>query len=297
MKNQPLVSIICLCYNQKSFVESAILSVYAQTYLNMELIVVDDASTDGSQQTILDLQKKYHFQFIALENNEGNCKAFNHGFWASKGDFVIDLAADDILLPARVQEGVADFQKSSMNTGIHFSDAFIISENGQLLKTHYSRNESGKIIDHIPESNLYQELISRYFICPPTMMIRREVLEEMNGYDESLTYEDFDFWIRSSRNWKYILNPAPLVKKRIVPHSLGQKQQHWRNQHLVTTYKVCEKIFNINQNADEDKALILRCKLEIRQCLKTFNFGLITNYWKLIRKTQRRLSSPSSMER
>lgn len=297
MSNSPMVSVICLCYNQQPYVESAIRSVYAQTYTHMELIVVDDASTDGSQETIRQLQEKYHFQFISLSQNEGNCKAFNRGFQISKGDFIIDLAADDVLLPARVQIGIEDFSNATESAGVHFSDAFIIAEKGDLLRTHHKRNESGKINDDIPSGKIYPQLISRYFICPPTMMIRREVLEVLGGYDEQLHYEDFDFWIRSSRNWEYLFNTAPLVKKRIVPHSLGQRQQSWRNQYLHTTLVVCEKIYDLNENKVEDQALIRRCKLEIRQCLKTGNFKIIGKYWNLIRKTQRRLSSPSSIER
>lgn len=287
----PLVSVICLCYNQKPYVGAAIRSVLSQTYENIELIVVDDGSTDGSQQEIREIQKDAHFSFIELPENTGNCAAFNRGFRESKGEYVIDLAADDILLPKRVEEGINDFANAADNAGVHFCDAFVIQENGEIITTHYKRNRDGHLQMEVPSGDVYLRLISRYFISPPTMMMKRKVLEKLNGYDESLSYEDFDFWIRSSRDFTYLFHKAPLVKKRIVPNSHAASQFSFRNKHLNTTYAVCEKIFSLNRSTAEDKALVSRCNYEIRQCLKTFNFSLILRYQRLKQKTYRRLSS------
>ncbi len=297
MQSLPLVSVICLCHNQKRFVVEAINSVWTQSYQKIELIVVDDGSTDGSKEEILQIIKGKEIQFIDIPVNIGNCAAFNQGFRASSGDFLIDLAADDILLPARVEVGINDFANSSAKVGVHFSDAFMIGEQGEMIGTHYKRDQNGQIIEKVPSGNIYQELIKKYFISAPTMMIKRVVLEDLMGYDESLTYEDFDFWIRSSRNWEYLFNKAPLVKKRDVRHSHGKSQSKIKNQHLLSTFRVCEKIYELNETDQEDRALMRRCNLEIRQCIKTLNFGLIHQYRKLKRKTQRRLSSPSSIDK
>lgn len=296
MNTQPLVSVICLCYNQKEYVGEAIRSVQAQTYANLELIIVDDASTDGSPEEIEQLISGLDIPFIRLTENRGNCAAFNEGFRRSKGEFVIDLAADDLLLPIRIAAGVADFEKAPQ-AGVHFSDAFLIASDGAVTGTHYSRNPEGHLIHIPPIGNVYEALISRYFICPPTMMIRRQVLEELKGYDETLLYEDFDFWIRSSRKYEYLFNKAPLVKRRVVPHSHSSRQFAFRNPYQQTTFRVCEKIFDLNQSHREDELLIQRIHYEIRQCVKTLNFQMIPHYLRLRQKTQRRLSSPSRIER
>lgn len=293
----PLVSVICLCYNQKPFVGAAIRSVLSQTYKNIELIVVDDGSTDGSKEKIQEVLKDTSVRFINLEQNIGNCSAFNKGFTASKGNYIIDLAADDILLPVRIEQGINDFANAHENNGVHFSDAFVINAKGETLHTHYKRNAEGHIIENIPSGDIYLLLITRYFISPPTMMIKRHVLEQMGGYDESLYYEDFDFWIRSSRKYRYLFNKAPLVKKRVLKNSHSSSQFAFRSKHLTTTYKVCEKIFSLNKTREEDEALIKRCKYEIRQCLRTLNFGLIPKYNQLKRQTYRRLSSASNMDK
>lgn len=297
MDSLPLVSIICLCYNQKAFVGQAIRSVRAQTYQNIELILVDDGSTDGSKDEIRELLAGTETRFIDLPKNIGNCAAFNQGYRASKGEYLIDLAADDLLLPTRVELGVRDFSQGAHNAGVHFCDAFLIKENGQTMGTHYSRNSEGRIIEQIPTGYIYQSLISRYFICPPTMMFRRSVLDALGGYDESLHYEDFDFWIRSGREFQYIFQPAPLVKKRLVKHSHSRRQSAFRSPHLSSTLRVCEKIYDLNKTDEEDRALLKRCQYEVGQCLKCFRIELIPAYLRLAQKTQRRLSSSSSMER
>ena len=297
MNSLPLVSVICLCHNQKEFVAEAIRSVWSQSYENTELIIVDDGSTDGSKEEIIQTIGEKNIQFINIPSSIGNCAAFNRGLEKSKGSFIIDLAADDLLLPARIEVGINDFANASSTAGVHFSDAFLIEENGNLLGTHYRRNPDGQIQIDVPSGNIYRELIQKYFISPPTMMTKREVFDNLNGYDESLNFEDFDFWIRSSRNFKYLFNKAPLVKKRDVKNSLGKRQSKFRNEYLKTTFKVCEKIYDLNISAEEDQALINRCNIEMRQCIKTFNFELIRLYQKLKRKTQRRLSSGSSMDK
>src|SRR5687767_6161263 len=103
----PLVSVICLCYNQARFVREAVASVLAQTYPHVELIIVDDASTDDSAAVIRSIvQDNPAIRCLVLEKNVGNCKAFNTGLSLAKGDYIIDLAADDLLLPRRIESGV-----------------------------------------------------------------------------------------------------------------------------------------------------------------------------------------------
>ncbi|WP_258103697.1 glycosyltransferase [Marinoscillum sp. MHG1-6] len=298
--SDPLVSVICLSHNHKPFVQEAINSVFNQSYQNIELIVVDDASSDGTQAEIAKSIAGKKVKFLALDKNLGNCRAFNLGFAQSTGDFIIDLAADDVLLPQRIEVGVADFLHYAEGSGVHFSDAFLIDAGGQITGTHYNRDAEGRINEHVPDGDVYKMLIKKYFICPPTMMVKRQVLKSLNGYDENLHYEDFDFWIRSSRNYKYIFNHAPLVKKRILKSGLGNEQTKWRNKHGETTLRVCNKILELNRTPEEFQALRTRGFYEIRNAIRHFNFHLVPKYLKLIsesRKSQRRLSSPSSIDK
>ena len=272
----PLVTVICLCYNHSKFVREAIESVLAQTYPSVQLLVVDDASTDGSTVIIRQLIEQHPaIEFIPLMQNVGNCKAFNKAFALAKGEYLIDLAADDVLLPERIALGVTALQQAGGNYGVHFSDAAWIDEAGKHLYFHSDR------FPHItiPQGDIYKELISRYFICPPTVIFTREVINSLGGYDESLTYEDFDFWIRSSRKFKYTYSPTVLVKKRASENALAKEQFVQFSKHSRTTFKVCEKILMLNKTLEEQKALSGRILYEIKLNLRLLNFRTVIRYF------------------
>ena len=133
MINSPLVSVICLCYNHEKFVKEAIKSVLCQSYSNIQLIVVDDASTDGSKNVIAEMLEGTSTEFITLHSNLGNTKAFNKGFAKAKGKYIIDLSADDVLIQNRVEKQVAFFEECKQSIGVIYSDAIYIDEEGNEL--------------------------------------------------------------------------------------------------------------------------------------------------------------------
>lgn len=280
----PKVTVICLCYNQGQFVKESIASVLAQSYPDIELIVVDDASTDGSVSVIHQIiAVRPQIKFIPLAENSGNCKAFNAALRLAEGEYIIDLAADDILLPDRVSKGVEALTRRGEKFGVHFSDAEWISEKGQTLYRHSERFPH----ETIPQGDIYKDLIARFFICSPTMMFRRNVIESLEGYDESLAYEDFDFWIRSSRNFLYAYSPEVLVKKRMVRDSMSAKQFRIFSPQLESTFRVCKKIMVLNRSRDEQKALSKRILYELRVSLQLLNFPLAMRYVLLYFKNRR----------
>ena len=113
------------------------------------------------------------------------------------------------------------------------------------------------------------------------MMFRREVLDALGGYDENLTYEDFDFWIRSSRIFQYHYVSEILVKKRKLKNSLSEKQFKILNRHNYSTYRVCLKIASLNKTKDERDALERRLQYEMRQCIRALDFSLAYKYFRL----------------
>jgi glycosyltransferase involved in cell wall biosynthesis len=267
MIDSPLVSVICLCYNHEKFVKEAINSVLSQSYSNVELIVVDDASIDGSKNVIAEMLEGTSSEFINLHSNLGNTKAFNQGFSKAKGKYIIDLAADDILIQNRIERQVAFFEECEQTTGVIYSDAIYIDEDGNELSTHFSNQKLTPL-----SGDIYKKVISKYFISPPTMMMKYDVLLELKGYDEKLAYEDFDFWIRSSRNWEYQYQPAVLTKVRKTEGSLSSKAYAKNDSQLHSTYLVCQKIKSLNRTDTEQEALIERLKYEIKHAVFSGNF-------------------------
>lgn len=283
--NAPLVSVICLSYNHARFVREAIESVLNQTYSPIELMVVDDGSTDNSVDVIKGLVAEYpSIRFLSLQENVGYCKAFNRALAQTKGEYIVDLAADDILLPGRVEEGVKSFLQLGEDYGLIFSDAEIIDEAGRHIRFHSDK------FPHlnIPQGDVYQSLINRYFICSPTMMFTRKLMEALDGYDESLAYEDFDLWIRGSRAFKFHYTPKVLVKKRILKNSMARNQFIRADRQRYSTFDVCEKILQLNRTSREQAALAARIVYEMKQAIKVFDFTLVMKYFSLMRKNQSR---------
>ncbi|HYG20508.1 MAG TPA: glycosyltransferase [Ohtaekwangia sp.] len=280
---QPLVSVICLCYNHARFVTEAILSVRQQSYAAVELIVVDDASTDNSvdkiRQAIAGLPA---VKLITFRENAGMCKAFNAGLALAKGDYIIDLAADDVLLPDRILAGVQAFQRGGVNMGMNFTDAENIDEDGHHIAFHSDRFPHSSI----PQGDVYLPLINRYFISSPTMMFSRILIDRLGGYDEDLDYEDFDLWIRGSREFEFRYTPTVLVKRRIVKNSMARRQFTRLDRQRHSTYDVCCKIMKLNRNRAEQQALTQRIYYEIIQCFKVLDWHLAYRYALLWQKNR-----------
>lgn len=263
----PEVSIVLLCYNQAPYVAEAMQSVWGQTYANIQLLVVDDASTDGSREVISSLLKsKPGISFIALPENRGNCAAFNLALKRATGKYVIDLAADDVLMLNRVEEQVRFFESLSEEYGVVYSNARYIDKEGKFLKNHFAPAANP------PQGNVYVDVIRTFFIPPPAMMIRKSVLDDLGGYDEALAYEDFDFWVRSARKFKYAYQPLILTSIRKLASSLSAQAYKQTDRQLLSTSLVCKKILALNKTEKENNALKQRLRYESRQAVFSANF-------------------------
>lgn len=261
-----------MCYNHQQYVLQTIESVLKQTYERVELIVVDDASEDKSREIIEKAQQLHGFKVIFNEKNLGNCSSFNRGFQQSNGKYLIDLAADDLLEAERIALGVEVLEKKGESYGVHFCDVELIDYERNIRSTHFNRNSDGQLAEKVPSGDIYATLVERYLICTPSMMMSKKVLDELDGYDENLSYEDFDFWVRSSRNYKYAFSDKVLVKKIILSNSLSSAQYQRKNEYALSTAKVCAKVLHMNKNEDENQALLKRINYELKWALITENW-------------------------
>jgi glycosyltransferase involved in cell wall biosynthesis len=269
----PLVSVICLCYNHARFVREAVVSVVGQTYQNLQIIIADDSSTDDSASEIQRLKVEYPFlEIVLLPKNVGNCKAFNEACKLAKGEFIIDFATDDVMMPVRIEKQILCFKQCDQKVGVVFTDAMYINEEGEFLRYHFEYLFRKKLITHVPEGDVYRDVLASYFIPGPTMMFRREVLDYLNGYDEALTYEDFDFWVRSARVYQYRYIDEKLTSIRKLRESMSTGWYVPGDKQLHSTYLVCRKAQQLNQNEGDRKALIKRIRYEFRQSVLSGNY-------------------------
>lgn len=270
---KPLVSVVCLCYQHKHFVRKAILSVIHQSYSPIQIIVADDCSTDGSVAEIHQLKMEHPLlELVLLPQNVGNCKAFNAAYKLAKGEFVIDFATDDIMMPGRIEKQVRFFETIDRSTGVVFTDATYIDEKGEFLRNHFEYLLKKKLISNIPQGDVYRDVLARYFIPGPTMMVRREVLDHMGGYDEELTYEDFDFWVRSARSFHYAFLNERLTLIRKSGQSMSASWYVPGDKQLHSTYLVCRKAQKLNRDQADQQALIKRVRYEFRQSVLSGNY-------------------------
>jgi glycosyltransferase involved in cell wall biosynthesis len=270
---QPLVTVICLCYNHAEFVTEALQSVLNQTYKNIQIIIVDDASIDTSVEIITGfVNRNPTIEFRSLEYNIGNCKAFNEVLSHVKGKYVIDFATDDVMLPEKIQHQVEFFQTLSDEYGVVFTDAIYIDANGKYLRSHFDYLLQKSLIDHVPQGDIYRDVLSTYFIPSPSMMIRRAVLEKLNGYDENLSYEDFDFWVRSSRHYRYAFLNEKSIKIRRKTQSMSTGWYKDGDTQLHSTYLVCKKATHLNKWNEDWDAWCVRVRYEFRQSIFSDNY-------------------------
>lgn len=282
MQNNPLVTVICICYNQESFVIESLNSVINQSYRNIELIIIDDCSTDNSKKTIFSwLEKHPEIPFITNETNLGITKSFNKALQLAKGDYIIDLAADDVLLADCVMSQLNTFKNSPFkNLGVVYGNAELISENGSFVSYYFPINDQKKVIKKRMTGDIYENVLSDFYsICSVSAMIKKSVLDYLDGYDELLAYEDLDFWIRASRMFEFDFIDKPIMQKRIVTNSLATnfyKKNDSRAKKIdYSTYLILKKGIQLNRSKKEDLAIQKRIHNEIMHCLKNKNYRLV----------------------
>ena len=276
MQNFPLVSVICLSYNHEAYVVETLNSVINQTYPNIELLIADDFSSDNSVNVInnwLENHPKTHF--LSNEKNIGNTKTFNKLAKIAKGDFIVDLAADDLLLPNCIAKQVETFQNSNYkNLAVVYGNLIEIDENDTFIRNYYTE------VDDPKSGDIYKMVIGRATkICSVSSMIKKSVFEKLGYYDESLAYEDLDLWVRASRTYEFEYIPEFLVKKRELSTSMSSfftKTNNAKTKRLhQSSLVILKKAFRLNKTKEEHKALLGRTRFEFFKFLKSKNYKLL----------------------
>ncbi|OGX86846.1 glycosyltransferase [Hymenobacter glacialis] len=288
-----LVTIVALCHNHASFLREALDSIRSQTYPNLEVWLVDDASTDGSAAILREYAARQPgWQLLLIPENVGNCRAFNQAFFQSRGEFVIDFATDDVLLPTRVAQQLAAFAAAAPEVGVVYSNAELVAEDGKLLGLHHRPDAQGNLLPAPASGWVFGEVLRRYFISTPTMMMRRACLQQVGGYDETLAYEDFDFWVRASRQWQFLYLNEVTTRKRIHPRSMSSRAYRRHDPYLSSTIQVCHKALALATGPTERAALATRLRWEMRQAAWRGRHAEARELFALLRRTAR----PSALD-
>jgi glycosyltransferase involved in cell wall biosynthesis len=285
MQDKSIVSIICLCYNHEKFVLQSLLSALNQGYPFIELIIVNDFSTDNSREVIKNWIIDYpEIQFIENETNLGSTKSFNKALKLAKGEYIIDLACDDILLPDCVSLQLKAFDKNRFkNLGVVYGNAELINEKGAFYSYFFPVDEFKKTIEKRETGDIYLSVISGgNSICSVSSMVKKSVFDDLQGYDENLAYEDLDLWIRASRKYDFDYIDEILIKKRITTTSLGTHfhiKNDLRSKKInYSTYLIIKKAIQLNRTKKEHRTILKRIHFEMFLNFKTSNYKLLLKY-------------------
>lgn len=221
----PLVSVICNCYNHAPYILEALESVARQSYKNIEIIVINNGSKDNSAARIKSFTAIHpKTVFIDLKESVPHTKAFNLGFAKSAGSFLVDLSGDDIILPQTIEKQVRFFIQQDSQTAIIFGNAIYIDENGTSLQPFFETDAEGNVTDRALFQTNYDRILgSGNVLCSVSAMMSSLHFRKLGGYDERLFFEDLDYWLRASYCYKIAFLDTILVKKRVLPSSLGSQ--------------------------------------------------------------------------
>lgn len=277
----PLVSVICTSYNHGDYVQDALDSVVNQTWPSIELVIIDNGSSDGSADRIRDWMIHNTGRILLhafLHPKPLNyCQSFNLGLAKVKGKYVIDLSGDDVLLPGHVSKAVHVLEDHPDQ--VYFSNAFLEQPASRSLATFYPVDQDGHLRRKIASGDIYRHVVQRNFLCAPTMVVPRTILLREQGYDEALSYEDFDIIVRLARKYRFVFDENIGIKKRILKSSFSAQQYRIKKSIMLpSTVAVCKKILAMNLTEEENEALAFRIMYETKHALASANFDAAAEF-------------------
>ena len=215
-EKNPLVSVIIPTYNRASLLKRAIKSVLDQTYKNLEIIIVDDGSTDRTEEIVKDFSDK-RIRYIHHSKNRGVSAARNRGVKSSKGNFIALLDHDDEYLPERIEKSLKVFKDAPESLGMVWSNFWKVNPVRDVSLNGVNKEKKVAFLKYSLE-----DVKKWMFPMPLTWTIRKKVFEKIGFFDEELgPAEDTDFAIRLCKNFSFYFIDEPLAIYHITKGSLS----------------------------------------------------------------------------
>jgi len=260
---QPLVSVVIPSYNHASFVEATMESVLAQTLREVELIVIDDGSRDDS---VARLRRKVEAvgdesrARLAVRANRGLCRTLNEGLLAARGLYFAYLGSDDLWEPQKLEKQVAAMEAEGRNVGAAYSDCYIIDQEDNRVDR-FGRQYGFR------GGDIFRDLV-RFEFQPasPTNLFVRQKLINVGGFNESVSVEDYEVWLRLARYYRVAYVPEPLASFRF----------HFNNTSAVFPERMTDSSFPALELAFKTDPSLVRLR---RLALGRQHAGIATVYY------------------
>lgn len=179
MPENDMVSVVVPCYNHAPFLAATVQSVLASAYSPLEVIIVNDGSTDPSEEVALELTHRYPNVHYAAQVNKGPAAARNHGIRLAAGTYILPLDADDLIAPRYIAEAVRLLSDEQVRV-VYCEAEFFDQRQGPWKLPPFSRR-----------------LLARENMIFCSALFRKAEWQQCGGYDERMTWgwEDWEFWI------------------------------------------------------------------------------------------------------
>lgn len=215
----PLVSVIIPTYNHARFIAQAVQSALVQTYPQVEIIVIDDGSTDETAQVLAPFAGRIR---VVTQNNAGVSAARNHGFALAQGQYLTFLDADDLFLPDKLARDVA-LLEGDPAVGMVYCSWRYVAEDGEQVLGELRPQKAGQLLEDL--------LLRRFHCVPGAATIRREALERVGLFAEHCpAAADTDLWVRLAyAGYPFACVDEPLLCYRTVSGSMSRqllRQEH-----------------------------------------------------------------------
>lgn len=243
----PVISVIIPTYNHEKYISEAIQSALDQTYKDLEIIVVDDGSTDKTRELV---KTKWPMVKYIYQNNQGISAARNKGIRESTGDHVAFLDADDFWYKDKLALQVKQIEQND-KIGLITCGRKVIGETGE--------EEYIPEINNLERTDILKKLaISNIIGGGSTVLVRRSCFDKVGYFDEELKVsEDCEMWFRICKEYEYRSITAPLVGYRSIKGS----QSYYGDKNLVNQIKYLNKI-----KKEIDRDTILKAYSEKYYC-------------------------------
>ena len=197
------VSVIIPTYNRAGLIERAIHSVLSQTYTDLEVLIIDDASTDDTCDRVEALRQIDHrVRYFRHDSNRGAQAARNTGIQKSIGKYIAFLDSDNEWLSKKIEYQMTLFTQHADSLGAVYCGYWELSVNGDVLNEYIPRYRG----------RVYQQTLAEWLTDTSTLVVRRDVLEKIHGFDEDIhSYQEWDLCIRMSRECEFDFVPECLT--------------------------------------------------------------------------------------
>ena len=230
MNTSPLVTVVVPAYNADAYVAEALESVRSQSHEHLQVIVVDDGSTDRTAEIVRAFLSDNRFEYVYQEN-AGVSAAQSAGVTRAGGEFVAILGADDVWLPEKIERQV-EMARGHPEAGLFFTNAMLFDQTGD-IRAYYPD------CYRFPEEELLKQLLVENPLCAGTVMIRTDLLGRHGAFDETLRVaEDYELWIRLAMAGVTAAGTMEILhRQRIRPDSLTRTRSAQMLREMIGIYR------------------------------------------------------------